>query len=113
MASAYWRAGKLYMRYKDERGRWKDKVCDARTKTEAKRLADDLERKCERQRLGLEPMPLENGGGTIAELLIGWLDVFARNPLASSQQVDARFSLLERGLRHRPQTAQAGRHCAR
>ena len=78
MASAYWRAGKLYMRYKDERGRWKDKVSDARTKTEAKRLADDLERKCERQRLGLEPMPLENGGGTLAELLTWWLETYSR-----------------------------------
>ena len=77
MASAYWKAGKLYMRYKDERSRWKDKVSDARTKTEAKRLADDLERKCERQRLGLEPMPPENGGGTIAELLTWWLKTYS------------------------------------
>jgi integrase len=65
------------LRYKDERGRWKDRVCDARTKTEAKRLADDLERKAERQRLGLEPMPLENGGGTIAELLTWWLETYS------------------------------------
>src|SRR5258706_927071 len=78
MASVYRRAGKLYLRYKDERGQWKDRVSDARLKPEAKRLADDLERKCERQRLGLEPMPPEDGGGTLAELLEWWLDTYSK-----------------------------------
>ena len=51
MASVYQRKDRWYLRYRDERGRWRDRVSNARTKTEAKRLAGDLERRCERQRL--------------------------------------------------------------
>ena len=73
MASVYGKAGKWYLHYKDARGKWRDKVSTARTKTEAKRLAGELERKCERQRIGLEALPDEDSGGTFDELMNWWL----------------------------------------
>jgi integrase len=79
MASVYEKAGKWYMRVKDAGGRWRDKVTQARTKTEARRMADELERKAERQRLGLEERLPEDGGGTLAELLRWWLDTCSVN----------------------------------
>jgi integrase len=78
MASVYEKAGKLYIHYKDARGAWRDKVSSARTKTEARRLAGELERKCERQRLGLEPLPDEDGGGTFDELMRWWLVAYSK-----------------------------------
>ena len=59
-------------------GRWRNRVSAARTKTEACRLADDLERKTERQRLGLEATPPVDGGGTLSELLEWWLATYSR-----------------------------------
>jgi hypothetical protein len=56
-ASVYQKRGRgtWYLRVKDAVGRWADIASTAKTKTEARRLAADLERKAERQRLGLEP----------------------------------------------------------
>jgi len=94
MASVYEKAGKWYLRYKDGTGRWRDKVTHARTKTEARRLANDLERKSERQRLGLEERPPENGGGTLVELLRWWLDTYS----AASPSHRSNTSAVERHL---------------
>jgi integrase len=77
MASVAFRKNRWYVKYRDHRGRWVRKTSTARTKTEARRLADDLERRCERQRLGLEPLPDHDGGGTLAELLEWWLDTYS------------------------------------
>ncbi len=74
MASVFKKHGNWYLRYRDSHGRWRRRVSEARTKTEARRLADDLERRCERQRLGFEPLPPEDGGGTVGELLEWWLE---------------------------------------
>ena len=52
MASVYLKAGRWYLRYKNERGRWQDRVSTARTKTEAARLAAELERRREGRRDG-------------------------------------------------------------
>jgi integrase len=76
MASVYEKAGKWYMRVKDSTGKWRDRVTQARTKTEARRLADELERKSERQRLGMEERPAEDGGGTLGALLEWWLETY-------------------------------------
>ena len=77
MASAYSKDGKWYLRYKDAAGRWRGQVSTARTKTEAKKLARELESRAERERLGLEaPMPTD-GGGTLAELLKWWLTTYS------------------------------------
>jgi integrase len=78
MASVYPRADKWYIRYKDARGKWRDKVTAARTKTEAKRIASDVERQSERQRLGLEALPDEDGGGTFDELMRWWLVTYSK-----------------------------------
>jgi integrase len=48
---------KQYLRFRDETGEWKEMVSTARTKTEAQRIAEELERKAERIRLGLELPP--------------------------------------------------------
>jgi integrase len=77
MASVIFRSGRWFLKFLDHRGRWVRKTSKARTKTEARRLADDLERRCERQRLGLEPVPDQTGGGTLAELLSWWLDTYS------------------------------------
>ena len=45
---------------KDARGAWRSLATAALTKSEARRLAGDLERRAERQRLGLEPVATEN-----------------------------------------------------
>lgn len=77
MASVYEKAGKWYMRFKNSEGKWRDRVTKARSKTEARRLADELERKAERQRLGMEERPPEDGGGTLWELLAWWLEKYS------------------------------------
>jgi len=77
MASVYEKAGKWYMRFKDDSGRWRDRVTKARTKTEARRLAEELERKSERQRFGIEERPPEDGGGTVAQLMEWWLEKYS------------------------------------
>ena len=61
MASVYQKRGRgtWYLRVKDAAGRWQDIASTAQTKTEARRLALDLEWKAERQRLGLEPLPTD------------------------------------------------------
>jgi integrase len=78
MASVYPKSGKWFIKYKDARGKWRDKSTTAQTKTEAKRLAGEIERRCERQRLGLEPLPDEDGGGTFDELMRWWLVTYSK-----------------------------------
>jgi len=75
MASVYQRKGKgkWLVKFKDGHGRWVSRPTTARNKTEAKRLGRELEVKAERQRMRLEPLPLE-GQGTLAELAQWWLD---------------------------------------
>lgn len=59
------------------RGKWRDRASSARTKTEARRVAGELERQWERQRLGLEPLAAEDGGGTFDELMQWWLETYS------------------------------------
>ena len=54
MAYVYRRGKAWSLGYRDERGLVVQKASAARTKTEAQRLADELEARCERVRLGLE-----------------------------------------------------------
>jgi integrase len=55
MASVYLKNGRWYLRIKDKDGRWRDRATSARTKAEANRIAGEIERKLERQAVGLEP----------------------------------------------------------
>ena len=57
MASVYLKRGKFYARWKDAGGRWRHSITSCRTKREALRDANDMERKGERQRRGLEALP--------------------------------------------------------
>jgi len=79
MASVYkkQKRGKWYLRVKDSTGRWTARASNARTKAEARRLADDLERKAERVLLGLEARPALDGG-TLGELFSWWLEGHSR-----------------------------------
>lgn len=73
MASVYLKRGTWYARVKDGTGVWRSHATKATTKTEAKRLAQDMERQAERQRFGLEPLPAESTQ-TLGQLCEWWLD---------------------------------------
>lgn len=72
MADPYLKNGKWYLRIKDARGVWRDRATGARTKAEARRLSSDLERRCERQRLGLEPLPSDEPELTFGAAMDLW-----------------------------------------
>jgi len=81
MASVLQRRGTWYLKWKGADGRWCRTASAARTKAEARRLAEDLERKAERSRLGLEPLPEDRCTWTFAELMEWWLATYsARSP---------------------------------
>src|SRR5271165_1587936 len=63
MARAYLRKRVWWVDYADHQGKRTRKPSSARRKAAAVRLAQELEAKAERQRLGLEPLPVEDGGG--------------------------------------------------
>jgi len=94
MAYVYKRGYKWYIGFRDNRGGWRAKATSARSKTEAKRLADELGFNHERQRLGLEPLPSSDGGGTLAELLRWWLMTYS----AKSPSHDRNKSTIEKHL---------------
>lgn len=79
-------SGKWYAKWKDARGEWQSRPTTARTKTEAKRLAHELEVQAERQRLGLEPLPI-NATGTLAELATWWLNTHSVNTVSHHRNV--------------------------
>src|SRR5919106_2831040 len=72
MASVFHKKGARYVYFKDWTGNFKKQVTRAGTKAQAQRIADDLERRAERQRLGLEELPSESKT-TLAELCEWWL----------------------------------------
>jgi len=72
MASVFEKHGKYYARWKDAAGRWRKEATSCRTKRDAQRNADDLERKAERQRKGLEPLDVDAPQMTFAELFEWW-----------------------------------------
>jgi integrase len=88
VASVFERGGRWYLRFKNAAGVWCQQVSTARTKTEARRLAEDLERKAERQRLGLEQLPGDSTL-TVYELCSWWLE--NRCPLASLSRERSRL----------------------
>src|SRR5207248_7030902 len=90
MASVYQKRGHgpWYLRVKGAAGRWADIASTAKTKTEARRLAADLERKAERQRLGLDPLPTDCTL-TVGQLVEWWLQ--ERCPQASYGREESRL----------------------
>lgn len=73
MAFARKRGRKWYVSFLGASGRWEERASKARTKTEAERLGQDLERQAERQRLGLESIPTDTRE-TLGGLCSWWLD---------------------------------------
>ncbi len=103
MASVFERGGRWYLRVKDGAGLWRKIPSEARTKTEARRLAEEFERHAERQRLGLEPLPPVDGGGTLAALLEWWLtDRSSGSPSHEKNQYSVRRHLIASDLARLP-----------
>jgi len=71
VASVFKRVGSKawYVKWKDGHGRWKTAATKARTKLQARLIAQELEQRGQRERLGLDPLPPSDGGGTLRELL--------------------------------------------
>ena len=60
MASIYQRSESWYVKYTDASGQRIRVSVPARTKTEARQIANDLQRTVDRQRAGLEVLPSES-----------------------------------------------------
>jgi integrase len=127
MSSVYKRGKRWWIRYRDAHRQWQSEACTATTKTEAKDLATDVERRCERQRRGLDPIPPRDGGGSLGDLFRWWLETYSQprtshvrdtytverhflsDPIARIKLVDVTPGVIERFLQakartHGPQT---------
>ncbi len=79
MATVFERDGSWVVKWRDASGRWRQKRTACLTKTEARRLAEDLARKAERQRAGLEALPGQDGPPmTFAALLDWWWEAYGQ-----------------------------------
>jgi integrase len=76
MAQPYLRGGRWYLKYKDAAGRWHDKVCDARNKTQAAELLREIQVAEDRARHGLDQRPAQDGGGTVDQMVEWWVEKF-------------------------------------
>jgi integrase len=79
IGSVYKRGRTWWLKYKDATGTWKPEATKAATKTEAKALLHEIERRVERQRRGLEPLSLNPDGWTVADLMRWWLETYSRH----------------------------------
>jgi len=104
MASVYEKAGKWYLRWKGPDGRWRDQVSTSQSKTEARRLAGDLERRAERQRMGLEPMPTDSSM-TLGQLCGWWLKERCPKTSAYRERSRLRRNVIDAALGALPLTA--------
>jgi len=110
MGSVYKRGRTWWLKYKDAAGVWKPEATRAATKTEAKALLHEIERRVERQRLGLEPLSLNPEGWTVADLMQWWLDTYSRHSPSHEKNLGTvRRQILGTALAEKPlQHAQAG-----
>ena len=93
MASVFEKHGKYYARWKDAAGRWRKRATSCRTKRDAQRDADDLERKAERQSKGLEPLIEDAPQMTFAQLFEWWWNEYGAR-LRGDNEAFARKRLL-------------------
>jgi integrase len=77
MGSVFKRDGTWLVKFKDGGGAWVQERTRAQSKTEAKALLLEFERKAERQRHGLEPLTLNPEGWTLADLMRWWLETYS------------------------------------
>ena len=82
MAQPYLRGKRWYLKYKDARGRWQDRVCNARTKAQAVEMLREIAVAEDRARHGLEARPPEDGGGTLDDLIEWWAEKFLRRKVS-------------------------------
>jgi integrase len=79
VASVYLKRDTWYLQVRDAGGRRRCVASAAGTKTEAKRLALEMERRFERQGLGLEPAAIADDLRTVDDLLEWWIENFLRH----------------------------------
>jgi integrase len=79
VASVFLKRSTWYLQVRDGAGRRRCVASTAATKTEAKRLAGEMERRFERQRLGLEPAAIADDLRSVDDLLEWWIDAFLRH----------------------------------
>ena len=74
MAQPFIKAGKWYARFRDRYSAWHNTLIPARTKSEARRLNDELQIQEDRIRLGLDAPPQKNTDTTFASMVQWWLE---------------------------------------
>lgn len=72
MASVFQRDGSWVVKWRNAHGRWRQQRTRCHTKLEARRFADDLERRAERQAAGVEPLPEGRTRVTFGDLMDWW-----------------------------------------
>ena len=88
MATVYLKRGTWYAGFRAADGKRRNTATKAQTKTEARKLAAEMEMTAERQRLGLEPLPSDSSL-TLAELSTWWLGRWC--PQASRKREQSRL----------------------
>lgn len=78
MPSVFFRKGKWVLKWKDELGHWKTIRSNAKTKTEARHLAQGLEDHAWEKSRGLSKGHKADDGRTVADLVNWWLDNFSK-----------------------------------
>jgi integrase len=94
VASVFLKRRTWYLKIQDVSGRWVARPSKARNKTEAKGLAAELEAQVDRQRKGLEPLELPDGGGTLDELMVWWIEKFLRKAGSSTGESSIRKHII-------------------
>jgi hypothetical protein len=94
MASVFQKGpkGRWYVRFKDAAGRWQRQVTACTNKRDAQRVAEDLERKAERARNGLEPMPDTEAPLSFGELYEWWWTRYGSKRRGSSNDLNEKFN---------------------
>jgi integrase len=77
MDTVFKRDGVWLLKFKDDGGAWVQERTKAQSKTEARALLVEFERKAERQQHGLEPLTLNPEGWTLGDLMRWWLETYS------------------------------------
>jgi hypothetical protein len=114
MGSVFKRDGIWLLKFKDGGDTWVQERTKAQSKTEAKALLVELERRAERQRHGLEPLTQNPEGWTLADLMRWWLETYSAHLEAHEHdRLSVRSHLLESPLAaRRLEQGDARRHRA-
>jgi integrase len=89
MGSVFRRGEVWWIKFKGPDGSWNAHGTRAQTKAEARTLLVELERRAERQRLGLEPRTRNPEGWTIADLMRWWNAEYSRHLASHGRNVSA------------------------